>query len=126
MATKEAHSKANIAYNKRQDNIMIRPSKEQGAKIRTAAADENMSVQAYILQTLYVRIGIEAGGVVENSESGNESAGSSSYSISPAQETVLDDIFKVIVQRTPADERERLKEEVAALFQKAIDKADKE
>ena len=69
MATKEAHSKANIEYNRRQDNIMIRPSKEMGAKIREAAAAENMSVQGYVLQTLYARTGAKGGGVVENPES---------------------------------------------------------
>ena len=47
MATKEAHSRANIEYNRRQDNIMIRPSKEMGAIIRQSAAAENMSVQEY-------------------------------------------------------------------------------
>ena len=51
MATKEAHSRANIEYNRRQDNIMIRPSKEMGAIIRQSAAAENMSVQGYVLQT---------------------------------------------------------------------------
>lgn len=48
MATKEAHSRANIEYNRRQDNIMIRPSKEMGAIIRQSAAAENMSVQGYV------------------------------------------------------------------------------
>lgn len=53
----EAKRKANIAYNRRQDNIMIRPSKAEGARIRAAAADAGMSVQAYILETLRARIG---------------------------------------------------------------------
>ena len=53
----EAKRKANIAYNRRQDNIMIRPSKAEGARIRAAAADAGMSVQAYILDTLRARIG---------------------------------------------------------------------
>ena len=48
MATKEAHSRANIEYNRRQDNIMIRPSKEMGAIIRQSAAAENMSVQIFL------------------------------------------------------------------------------
>ena len=50
MATKEAHNRASVEYNKRQDNIMIRPSKEMGAIIRQSAAAENMSVQGYVLQ----------------------------------------------------------------------------
>ena len=53
----EAKRKANIAYNRRQDNIMIRPSKAEGARIRAAAADAGMSVQAFILETLRARIG---------------------------------------------------------------------
>ena len=53
----EAKRKANIAYNRRQDNIMIRPSKAEGARIRAAAANAGMSVQAYILDTLRARIG---------------------------------------------------------------------
>lgn len=52
----EAKRKANTAYNKRQDNIMIRPSKERGATIRAAAANAGQSVQAYILQAIQERI----------------------------------------------------------------------
>lgn len=48
----EAKRRANIAYNKRQDNIMIRPSKDRGAVIRAAAAQEGQSVQAFILRVL--------------------------------------------------------------------------
>lgn len=55
MAT-EAQRRASINYNKRQDNIMIRPSKEEGAKIRQAAADAGQSVQAYILQAIKERM----------------------------------------------------------------------
>ena len=56
MATK-AQRKAVSAYQKRQDNIMIRPSKDEGARIRQAAADAGMSVQAFVLDTLRARIG---------------------------------------------------------------------
>ena len=56
MATK-AQRKAESAYQKRQDNIMIRPSKDEGARIRQDAADAGMSVQAFILDTLRARIG---------------------------------------------------------------------
>ena len=52
MATSEAQKRASVAYNKKQDNIMIRPSKERGAQIRAAAAAAGMSVQAYILRAL--------------------------------------------------------------------------
>ena len=53
----EAKRRANIAYNRRQDSITIRPSKAEGARIRAAAADAGMSVQAFILDTLRARIG---------------------------------------------------------------------
>ena len=59
MAT-EAQRRASINYNKRQDNIMIRPSKEEGAKIRQVAADAGQSVQAYVLQAVYQRMACEA------------------------------------------------------------------
>jgi len=48
----EAEKKAVREYQKRQDNIMIRPSKEEGAKIRHAAADAGKSVQSFILDIL--------------------------------------------------------------------------
>lgn len=53
----EAKRRANIAYNRRQDSITIRPSKAEGARIRAAAAEAGMSVQAYILDALRARIG---------------------------------------------------------------------
>lgn len=49
MPCTEAQKKGNAAYNRRQDNIMIRPSKAEGARIRAAAG---LSVQRYILDTL--------------------------------------------------------------------------
>ena len=55
MAT-EAQRRASINYNKRQDNIMIRPSKEEGAKIRQSAANAGQSVQGYILQAIKERM----------------------------------------------------------------------
>lgn len=48
----EAEKRAVREYQKRQDNIMIRPSKEEGAKIRQAAADAGKSVQSFILDVL--------------------------------------------------------------------------
>lgn len=65
----EAKRKANIAYNRRQDNIMIRPSKAEGARIRAAAADAGMSVQAYILDTLRARIGAGETGLSDGGDS---------------------------------------------------------
>ena len=57
MPLTDAQIKARVNYNRRQDNIMIRPSKDEGAHIRQAAADAGMSVQAFILDTLRARIG---------------------------------------------------------------------
>lgn len=59
MPLTESQIRARVNYNKRQDNIMIRPSKEEGARIRQAAADAGMSVQAFILDTLRARIGTD-------------------------------------------------------------------
>lgn len=55
----EAEKRAVREYQKRQDNIMIRPSKEEGAKIRQAAADAGKSVQAFILDILRERMNQE-------------------------------------------------------------------
>lgn len=49
MPISEARKRANAAYNRRQDNIMLRPSKEEGARIREAAKAAGLSVQAYML-----------------------------------------------------------------------------
>lgn len=39
-------------YQSTRDAIMLRPSKEDGAKIRQAAADAGMSVQGYVFNAL--------------------------------------------------------------------------
>lgn len=56
----EAQKRASTAYNKSRDNIMIRPTKEHGAKIRAAAAAAGQSVQAYILQAVDARMNNDA------------------------------------------------------------------
>lgn len=48
----EAQKRASTNYNRRQDNIMIRPNKEEGAAIRAAAAAAGMSLQAYVLRAV--------------------------------------------------------------------------
>ena len=45
----DAHSSAVIKYNRSRDNIMIRPTREEGAE---AAAAAGKSVQAYIMDVL--------------------------------------------------------------------------
>lgn len=61
MPVSEAQKRASAAYNRRQDNIMIRPSKEVGAQIRAAAAAEGKSVQRFILDILENHLGITQG-----------------------------------------------------------------
>ncbi len=53
----EAQKRAVREYQRRQDNIMIRPTKEEGARIRAAAADAGLSVQRYILGVLREKLG---------------------------------------------------------------------
>lgn len=52
MPTSEAQKRANAAYNRRQDNIMLRPSKEDGARIRKAAEQAGKSVQRFCLDLI--------------------------------------------------------------------------
>ena len=52
----EAQKRASTNYNRKQDNIMIRPAKEEGAAIRAAAAKAGQSVQAYVLQAVRERM----------------------------------------------------------------------
>lgn len=47
--TSDAQRKAVLAYQKRQDSIVLRPPKDDGAQIRAAAAAAGMSMQAWIL-----------------------------------------------------------------------------
>ena len=63
----EAQKRASTNYNRRQDNIMIRPNKEEGAAIRAAAAAAGMSVQAYVLRAVRVWM--------ENEWAGSDSVG---------------------------------------------------
>lgn len=58
MAT-EAKRRANIAYNRRQDAITLRPSKEEGAAIRQAAADAGQPLQRYVLDAVRARMDAE-------------------------------------------------------------------
>ena len=52
MATSEAQKKASSRWNRKQDSIMLRPSKEEGREIREAAAKSGKSLQRYILDIL--------------------------------------------------------------------------
>lgn len=52
MAVSDAHKRASKKWNESRDNIMIRPSKDEGQQIRRAAAEAGQSVQAYILEAV--------------------------------------------------------------------------
>ena len=56
MAT-EAKRRAVIAYNKRQDAIMLRPDKETGAAIRQAAQDAGKPLQRFVLDAVLEKMG---------------------------------------------------------------------
>lgn len=52
----EAQIRASVRYNQRKDSITIRPSKEDGAAVRQAAAAAGQSVQGYIMQACSERM----------------------------------------------------------------------
>ena len=56
MPCTEARKRANAAYNRRQDSITIRPSKQDGTAIRAAAAAAGQPVQVYIKQACFERM----------------------------------------------------------------------
>lgn len=43
-------------YQGKRDAIMLRPSKEDGLKLRTAAANIGKSVQAFVMETMLEKI----------------------------------------------------------------------
>ena len=59
MPTSEAQKRANVAYNRRMDSITLRPSKEEGAAIRQAAADAGQPLQRYVLDAVRARMDAE-------------------------------------------------------------------
>lgn len=61
MALSEAKKAADKRHNAKLDQIMIRPYKEKGAEIRRAAKASGMSIQAYILEAVQMRMDREAG-----------------------------------------------------------------
>ncbi len=54
--TSASKIRGNVAYNRRQDSITIRPSKQDGAAIRAAAAAAGQPVQVYIKQACFERM----------------------------------------------------------------------
>ena len=60
MALSEAKKAAYKRHTAKLDQIMIRPYKEKGAEIRHAAKARGMSIQAYILEAVQMRMDREA------------------------------------------------------------------
>ena len=56
MAVSDAHKKASSKWNSSRDNIMIRPTKEEGSRIREHAANAEQSVQQYVLDAVRSRM----------------------------------------------------------------------
>ena len=56
----EAEKRAVANYQKNRDAIMLRPTKDEGQTIRTAAALSGQSVQSYILKAVRDRMEREA------------------------------------------------------------------
>ena len=56
MAVSVVHKRVSAKWNASRDNIMIRPEKEEGQKIRDAAAKAGQSVQAFILDAVRMRM----------------------------------------------------------------------
>ena len=52
----QAQIRASVRYNQSKDSITIRPSKEDGAAVRQAAAAAGQSVQGYIMQACSERM----------------------------------------------------------------------
>ena len=52
----EAQLRASVRYNQSRASITIRPSKEDGAAVRQAAAAAGQSVQGYIMQACSERM----------------------------------------------------------------------
>lgn len=52
MSVTEAHKKASAKWNSSRDSITIRPDRETGSAIRSAAAAAGLSIQQFILAAL--------------------------------------------------------------------------
>lgn len=72
----EAQKRASTNYNRKQDNIMVRPNKEEGSAIRAAAAAAGQSVQGYVLEAIREKMERErAGGVPAGSPAAEDRPG---------------------------------------------------
>ena len=56
MTMSDAHNRASAKWNASRDNIMIRPTKDHGQRIREAATAAGQSVQQYVLEAVDARM----------------------------------------------------------------------
>ena len=63
MAVSEAHKRASYKYNSSRDSITIRPEKEDGAKLRMAAATAGQSIQKFVMQACRERMARDSAAV---------------------------------------------------------------
>lgn len=86
----DAQKRASTNYNRKQDNIMVRPSKEEGAAIRSAAAAAGKSVQGYVLEAVREKMEREragaAGGAGVSGVGAGAAGGAGIPAVSPAVE----------------------------------------
>ena len=64
MPVSDAHKKASKKWNSSRDNIMLRPSKDDGIIIRTLAYNSGMSVQKYILTAVKEKMERDGEGII--------------------------------------------------------------
>ena len=112
MPVSEAKKKANARWNASKDNIMLRPTKEEGAAIRAAAAIAGQSNQQYILQATRERmerdIDRTAPQIAQNgpeSTAGAEVVSLPSEALKAAQEAAGTEIQPTPVDKAKAAER---------------------
>ena len=97
----DAQKRASTNYNRKQDNIMVRPSKEEGAATRAAAAAAGKSVQGYVLEAVREKMERERARAVP----GDVPAGSSLH---PMPEWGSKEYFEAI--KAEAKRREQLQQ----------------
>lgn len=61
--TSKAQIAANVRYNRSKDAITIRPDKETGRSIRSAAAEAGLPLQRYIIQAIQERMERDRGNI---------------------------------------------------------------
>lgn len=117
MAYTEAKKISNQKSDAKYSQILLKPYKEEAARIKKCAADEGMSTQGYILQAVRKQMDDQPmPGVVMNSESEHLTAEKPSCSISPALKRALKKSIQDAVQNFPEEEYDKLRYELDKLI----------